>query len=182
MATGMRLWMDVMRHLEPVMADHERLFDAWEAGGVDGMVIGPMAFDDKSFTFDPNPEVYRRFGVEPPAGQNTSSLWWKAPAGSGEAGATAAGEAAATTVGKRALLEKTLQAAKDRGWKVWLFCPHYGAGPGAKGPIMVDEVTRAVTAARLVDCMEQYPMADGAVLDGPEWGYEIAPFHQNHRS
>jgi hypothetical protein len=30
--------------------------------------------------------------------------------------------------------------------------------------------------------MEQYPMADGAVLDGPEWGYEVAPFHQDHRS
>ncbi|MGH2370410.1 MAG: hypothetical protein ACRDI2_19725, partial [Chloroflexota bacterium] len=59
---------------------------------------------------------------------------------------------------------------------------HYGAGPGAKGPILVDDATRAVAAARLVDCLEQYPMADGAVLDGPEWGYEIAPFHQNHRS
>ena len=39
-----------------------------------------------------------------------------------------------------------------------------------------------MNAARLVDCMEHYPMADGAVLDGPEWGYEIAPFHQNGRS
>jgi len=25
-------------------------------------------------------------------------------------------------------------------------------------------------------------MADGAVMDGPEWGYEIAPHHMNHRS
>jgi hypothetical protein len=65
---------------------------------------------------------------------------------------------------------------------VWLFCPHYGAGPGGRGPIMVDDQTRLVAAARLVDCMEQYPMADGAVFDGPEWGYEIAPFHQNGRS
>ena len=39
-----------------------------------------------------------------------------------------------------------------------------------------------MNAARLVDCMEQYPLADGAVLDGPEWGYEIAPFHQDFRS
>ena len=30
--------------------------------------------------------------------------------------------------------------------------------------------------------MEHYPMADGAVMDGPEWGYEIAPFHQRGRS
>ena len=31
----MRLWMDVMRDLESVMADHERIFDAWAEGGVD---------------------------------------------------------------------------------------------------------------------------------------------------
>lgn len=172
----MRLWMDVMRHLEPIMNDHERLFDAWEAGGVDGMVIGPMAFDDKTYTFDPNPEVYRRFGLEPPAGKDASSLWWKAPGGG------KAPPVPEEVSQKRALLSRTLQAAKDRGWQVWLFCPHYGVGPGSRGPIMVDDQTRAVNAARMVDCMEQYPMADGALMDGPEWGYEIAPFHQNHRS
>lgn len=181
-ATGgekkMRLWVDVMRHLEPVMADHERLFEAWEAGGVDGLVIGPMAFEDKSFTFDPNPEVYRRFGVEPPPANTQDSLWWKRPDQDGRATPGLPEE----TVQKRALLDRTLQAAKDRGWQVWLFCPHYGVGPGSRGPIMVDDQTRLVNAARLVDCMEQYPMADGAVMDGPEWGYEIAPFHQNARS
>ncbi len=67
-APDMRLWMNEMRHLEPVMVDHERLSDAWDAGGVRGKVIGRMAFEDKPFTFDPNSEVYRRFGVEPPAG------------------------------------------------------------------------------------------------------------------
>ncbi|MDQ3699837.1 MAG: hypothetical protein M3442_02835 [Chloroflexota bacterium] len=170
----LRVWMDVMRHLEPVMNDHQRLFDAWEAGGVDGLVIGPMAFDDKSFTFDPNPEVYARFGLQPPP-PDDSSLWWRAPAASDTA-------AVASVAEKRDHLARTLQAAKDRGWQVWLFCPHYGAGPGVRGPLLVDDVTRAVVAARLVDCMEQYPMADGAVFDGPEWGYEIAPFHQNHRS
>jgi len=173
----MRLWMDVMRHLEPVMAEHQRLFDAWEAGGVDGLVIGPMAFEDKTYTFDANPAVYRRFGVEPPAA-NAGSLWWKRP----DADGRATGGVPDSPREKRALLDQTLQAAKDRGWQVWLFCPHHGAGPGARGPIMVDEQTRLVNVARLVDCMEQYPAADGAVLDGPEWGYEIAPFHQNGRS
>jgi hypothetical protein len=173
---AMRLWMDVMRHLEPVMADHERLFDAWEAGGVDGLVIGPMAFEDKTFTFDPHPEVYARFGLQPPGTGDGSSLWWPAPA-------TASGQgspAAAAVREKRALLERTLQRAKDRGWQVWLFCPHYGAA--GRGSLLVDDLTRAAVAARLIDCMEHYPMADGAVLDGPEWGYEIAPFHQDHRS
>jgi hypothetical protein len=169
-ATGMRMWMDVMRHLEPVMNDHERLFDAWEAGGVDGLVIGPMVFEDEPFdwqgkrqmayTWDPNVEVYQRFGLQPPPPLPP----------------------ALQLPEKRALLERTLQRAKDRGWTVWIFCPHYGAGPGAGGSIMVDDATRAVTAARLIDCLEEYPMVDGAVLDGPEWGYEIAPFHQNARS
>jgi hypothetical protein len=34
----------------------------------------------------------------------------------------------------------------------------------------------------MVDTLAHYPMADGAIMDGPEWGYEIAPHHQNHRS
>ena len=36
--------------------------------------------------------------------------------------------------------------------------------------------------ARMVDTLEHFSMADGAIVDGPEWGYEIAPHHQNHRS
>ena len=41
----MQIWMDVMRDLEHVMDDHERLFDAWAEGGVTGLVIGPLEFD-----------------------------------------------------------------------------------------------------------------------------------------
>ena len=185
----MRLWMDVMRHLEPVVEDHQRLFDAWEAGGVDGIVVGPLAFADKSYTFDPNPEVYARFGLEPPRPDGTS-LWWRAPvhlpghslrrstAGPREQGTTPDREA---VLQRRAALEQTLERAKERGWQVWLFCPHYGAPP-TPGPILTDDATRTAVAARMVDAMEHYPMADGALMDGPEWGYEIAPFHQRGRS
>ena len=75
----MRLWMDVMRDLESVMDNHERLFDAWAAGGVDGLVVGPVYFDAAALyagaryvkrtreptpCFDPNPEVYRRLVPE----------------------------------------------------------------------------------------------------------------------
>ena len=173
----MRLWMDVMRHLEPVMDDHERLFDAWEAGGVDGMVIGPMAFADKTFTFDPDPDVYARFGLEPPrAGRELAVV-----AGVRRRRGRGRPTAQRAVAERRDRLTRTLEAAKARGWQVWLFCPHYGAPPG-RGPLLVDEVTRTATAARLVDGMEHYPMADGAVMDGPEWGYEIATFHQNRRS
>ncbi len=34
----------------------------------------------------------------------------------------------------------------------------------------------------MVDTLEHFPMADGAIMDGPEWGYEIAPHHMDHRS
>ena len=154
MTTGLNLWMDVMRSLEPLMADHERLFDAWAAGGVDGLVIGPMVFADGSATFDPDPAVYRALGVAPPV------------------------PPAAPDAAQRALLERTLQAARDRGWSVWLFQPGIGAAmPAASGSIIVDEHARRAWSARIVDTLRHYPMVDGGVLDGPEWGYEISPLH-----
>jgi hypothetical protein len=62
----LNLWMDVMRGMEPVIGDYERLFDVWGAGGVDGLVIGPMMFEEQVASFDPDPRVYRRLGLEPP--------------------------------------------------------------------------------------------------------------------
>jgi hypothetical protein len=167
----MKLWMDVMRDLEPVLADHARLFDAWAAGGVDGLVIGPLLFDQPKLypgirlepnkqpqaTFDANPGVYQRFGVEPPGN----------PAPLPE---------------KRHQLEQTLTAAKERGWSVWIFQPAAGAGPGGAGHLLADERSQAAYCARMVDTLAHYPMVDGAILDGPEWGYEIAPHHLNRRS
>jgi len=32
---------------------------------------------------------------------------------------------------------------------------------------------------RTLDCLSAFPMADGAVFDGPEWGYEIDPHHRS---
>jgi hypothetical protein len=168
----MKLWMDVMRELEPVMEAHEALFDAWAQGGVDGLVIGPLTFNagallpgvrwepaaaPPAMTFDPDPQVYRRLGVEPPP----------APPPMPE---------------KRALLEQTLRAAKDRGFSVWIFQASAGAGPGGDGHIFADKKTRDAICARMIDTLRRYPMADGAIMDGPEWGYEIAPHHMNRRS
>jgi hypothetical protein len=169
----MKLWMDVMRDLEYAMNDHERLFDAWAEGGVDGVVFGPLVFNAAkllpgtryvqgegfpTMAYDPNLSVYARLGVEPPA----------APAD--------------PMPEKRALLEKTLQAAKKRGFKVFIMYAEAGAGPGGKGHHLRDEKTMWARIARMVDTLEHYPMADGAIMDGPEWGYEIAPHHMNHRS
>ncbi len=166
----MRFWMDVMRRLEPVLNDHDRLFDAWEAGGCDGLVIGPLMFNQPRLgkgavpisdegppipVFDPDRSIYSRFGVKAP-----------------EVPLEELPE-------RRRLLEKTLRSAKDRGWSVWIFQPHVGCGPGGPEHHLFDELTHKAIAARSVDTLRHFPMVDGAVFDGPEWGYEIDP---NHRS
>ena len=169
----MNLWMDVMRDLESVMDDHERILDGWAEGGVDGVVFGPLVFGTNRLlqgakaiesgqvvadAYDPNPAVYKRMGVEAPAAPEH-----KLPE-------------------KRALLEKTMVAAKDRGMEVYIMYADSGAGPGGDGYYMNDEKTIRSRVARMVDVLEHFPMADGAVMDGPEWGYEIAPHHLNYRS
>jgi hypothetical protein len=169
----MKIWMDVMRELEYLLGDYDPILDAWEAGGVDGLVIGPLSFGTLKLvlgtrfaetaeppvaTFDPNPQVYRRLGVEPPPPPNKSHP------------------------DQRAQLERLLTAVKQRGWTVYIFQAHWGAGPGGGGHILADERSQAAYCARMIDTLEHYPMVDGAVMDGPEWGYEIAPHHQNHRS
>lgn len=168
----MKLWMDVMRDIEHTMNQYELYFDAWAAGGVEGLVIGPLFFNAATLlpgvkpgpttapptpAFDPDPQVYRRFGVEPPP-------------------------AASPAPEKRALLERMLTDAKRRGWSIYLFGASYGAGPGGTGHILADARSQAAFAARMVDTLEHFPMVDGAIMDGPEWGYEIAPHHMNYRS
>lgn len=162
-----------MRDLEHFMVDHERILDGWEEGGVTGLVIGPLMFhaaklhsngkyvegENSPVTIlDPNPEVYRRFGVEAPAPPEN-----KEPE-------------------SRALLEKALQATKDRGFTIFFFQAQIGAGPGGEGSALFDEKSQRAISARIVDCLERFPMVDGSIMDGPEWGYEIAPHHMNHRS
>ncbi|MHB9033264.1 MAG: hypothetical protein ACYC6L_09470 [Anaerolineae bacterium] len=170
----MKLWMDVMRELELVLDDYPRLFDAWEEGGVNGLVIGPLTFAAAKLLpvsgtryvegttppcapFDPDPAVYKRFGVVPPPPPPDN-----APA-------------------KRALLEKMLTTAKNRGWTVLIFQAGTGAGPGG-GNLITDERSQAAMTARMVDTLAHFPMVDGAVMDGPEWGYEIDERFYNRRS
>ena len=169
---GMKLWMDIQRDLEGVMYDHERILDAWHEGGVDGVVFGPLVFGQAKLsqnaqtlpserpvapTYDPNPAVYKRLGVEAPA-----SPEHQLPE-------------------KRALLEKTMNATKDRGMQVYIMYADGGSGPGGTGHHLHDPQTAAARVARMVDTLEHYPMADGVVMDGPEWGYEMAPHHMNRQ-
>ena len=166
----MNLWMDVMRDIEHVMADYENLFDAWSDGGVDGLVIGPLFFDQPKLlpgtrfeagtpkaAFAPDVAVYRRYGASLPDGP-------------------------VADVALQTQLVRMLEAAKARDWSVWLFQPSAGAGPDGRGHLLADERVQAAYFARTVDTLNHFPMVDGAIMDGPEWGYEIAPHHMNARS
>ena len=41
----MKAWIFIHNPLERWMADYERIFDAWEEGGVRGIVVGRLAFE-----------------------------------------------------------------------------------------------------------------------------------------
>ena len=153
----MKLWMDVLKRLESFAGDCDRLLDAWAAGGVDGLVIGPMEFEGGHAAYDPNPAVYTHFGeAVPPAPVQDLPQ-------------------------ERERLNAALRAVEERGWPIWIMYAHFGQR-AVGGNLLVDERARAAYCARMVDTLEHFPMAVGAIMDGPEWGYEIAPHHMNHRS
>jgi hypothetical protein len=71
----MEAWMRIGQPLEPVMADYQRIFDAWEEGGVRGLVVGRLLFQDEhgKFTIPAIPcrsEAYTRRGMTATAGRD----------------------------------------------------------------------------------------------------------------
>jgi hypothetical protein len=155
----MELWMRLGQPLEDVIGDHERVLDAWEAGGVRGLVFGRAAFMPSPAVgihaeavpaFAPNESVYRALGVEPPPPPRESLPQ------------------------RRAQLDRMLDGAKRRGWVVLIFEPAAFRGPGGDGNVMLDDLARRAYLARAQDTLEAFPQVDGAIVDGPEWPYEPA--------
>jgi hypothetical protein len=158
---SLECWMRVGQPLETLIEEYPRIFDAWEAGGVRGLVLGRMVFqrsDARGFVaaFTPRQSVYRDMGLEPP----------KPP------------EEAQPE--KRRRLDALMEEAHGRGWPVWIFEAAHGMGPGGDGPLMLDEERLRAYAARVRDTLETFPVAAGAIMDGPEWGYEIDPEHRSY--
>ena len=81
---------------------------------------------------------------------------------------------------RRAALDRLLDAVKARGWPVLIFEPAAFRGPGGTGNPIVDDVTRRAYLARLEDTLRAFPQADGAIIDGPEWPYEMSPAAKSH--
>lgn len=149
----LKAWMRFGQPLEQVLGDFRRVFDAWETAGVLGIVVGRMYFrdDDGRYVpaFRPDGRVYDHFGVRAPEGPRKEFR------------------------DRRRQLDRMLEEAKRRKWSVLLFSANAGAGPGGEGHIFADAVSQHAQAARIVDTLGHFPQADGVVLDGPEWGYEI---------
>jgi len=152
-------WIRIGQPLEPVMNDYKRTFDAWESGGIRGLVVGRMLFADDAggFTipaFKSNPDIYRKHGLEPRARSTESDP------------------------GREKLLHAMLDDAKARGWTVLIFCPGAGA-TGAKGlPLEEDPYGAVSMAAVWEEVFAAFPQADGGVQDGwTESPYELRRHH-----
>lgn len=158
-------WIYLPRPLEHWMSDYPRTFDAWEDGGVRGIVVGPLQFFenippfDMSYdyqpsgtrfhTFPPDPKVYASLGVAPPPAQPRDPK-------------------------KEKQLQAMLDNAASRGWEILLF----GSGQqGAARPVEEDPFNAVGFAAGVQDTMNAFPQARGIIIDRPgEHSYELA-FH-----
>ena len=138
--------------------------DAWEEGGVRGLVIGPLVFfrevprfdftysrpGEKSPTFPADPKIYQKYGLEPPA-------------------------AAPRDPQKEKKLQGLVQNAAARGWDVLFF----GPGQTSRRRSFEQDPFGALTlAAGIEDTMRAFPQAKGVVIDGGgEHHYELAFHH-----
>ena len=147
-------WIFTQSPLEYWMTDYKRTFNAWEDGGVRGIVFGYLRFMQEDGTaiptFPPDPKVYESFGVSPPA---------EAP----------------RDPEKEKQLHAMLDDAASRGWHIMTFSV---PGGGGGRPLEEDPYGVVGFAASAQDTMNAYPQAHGVIIDGPgEQHYELAFHH-----
>ena len=150
----MEAWIFVHDPLERYLDDYKRTFDAWEAGGVRGIVVGYLRFVGENGenlpTFYSDPGVYKSFGIAPPAEGPRDPK-------------------------KEKKFQAMLDDAASRGWHIMTF---YAGGGGGSLPIEDDPHGVISYAARIQDTMNALPQAHGIVQDGPgEQHYELAFHH-----
>lgn len=157
-------WMYMIYPLEQWLTDYRRTLDAWEEGGVRGVVLGPLRFWDGTPSFDfsylragaaiqafaPDASIYRRHGVDPPAGVRLDAA-------------------------KEKQLQGLLDEIARRGWEIMLFGPgHYGRSKS----FGQDPFGAVSLAAGVEDTLRALPQAHGVIIDGAgEHHYELAFHH-----
>jgi len=153
---ALEAWMRI-GPMEAVMGDYQRIFDAWESGGVRGLVFGRLNFCDENGdaaipAFPARLEAYRERGLEIEETQTGRDL------------------------DKEKQLHAMLDDAKMRGWTVLVFCPGQGAVHVKAQPLEADPHGAIVTAAIWDEVFSAFPQADGGIMDGwTESPYELRP-------
>ncbi len=166
----MEPWIFVHNPLEHWLTDYQRTFDAWEEGGVRGIVVGRLWFvqedgsgmplwgDVLTPSFPADPRVYASFGITPPP---------ETP----------------RNLDKEKQLHALLDNAAARGWHIMIFDSRdglrllYQRGQNIVSglPPEEDPYGAVEVAAGIQDLVNAYPQAHGVILDQPgELFYELA--------
>ena len=157
-------WMYMIYPLEQWLTGYRRTLDAWEEGGVRGIVIGPLRFWDGVPSFDftyrragaviqaftPDSSIYRKHGVDPPENIRVDAA-------------------------KEKQLQGLLDDIARRKWEIMLFGPgHYGR----RKSFEQDPFGAHSLAAGVEDTLRALPQAQGVIIDGAgEHHYELAFHH-----
>ncbi|NKB71603.1 MAG: hypothetical protein GKR89_31400 [Candidatus Latescibacteria bacterium] len=157
---ALEAWMRIGQPLEPVMDDYPRIFEAWEEGGVRGLVFGRLTFADAGGKFtipalssDLAPYQNRGIAAQP--------------------------QAVAADPGRVKQLHAMLANAKERGWQVMIFSPGSPTRPTAL-PAARDPYGAVGLAAAWEEIFTAFPEADGGIQDGwTESAYELQYHHGN---
>ncbi len=157
---ALEAWMRIGQPLEPVLDDCDRCLDAWEAGGVRGLVVGRLLFADGEgqYTipaFETKTEAYRARGMEVSAVR-------------------------ATDAKRSQQLQRLFEQAKERGWTTMIFCPGQGTTPAKALSAQDDPYGAHYMAAVWDDVFSAFPAVDGGIVDGwTESSYELVFHHGN---
>ena len=163
-------WIFVHNPLEHWLDDYRRIFDAWEDGGVRGIVVGRLWFAQEEGNgiplwgevltpaFAADPKVYASFGINPPPPTPRN-------------------------LEKEKQLHALLDDAAGRGWQIMIFDSRDGLrlfylrGQNTVSGLAPDEDPHGAVevAAGIQDLMNAFPQAHGVILDQPgEQDYELA--------
>ena len=150
-------WIRIATPFEPFLKDYERTFDAWEDGGIRGLVVGRMLFHQEDGTDIPtcpaDPKVYEAWGLGRPA---------EAP----------------RDLEKEKQLQAMLDNAAGRGWHIMIFDIRTDTRSLWDYSTPEDPYGAVGLAACVQDLMQAYPQVHGIIFDGPgEHHYELAHHH-----
>ena len=162
-------WMRIGQPLEHVMDDYLRVFDAWEAGGIRGLVVGRMLFrrdDDAAADYYGQDNVVPAFPAKPEAYRDR--------------GMEVGNDDAGRDLDKEKRLHAMFDEAKNRGWRLWIFTPT-GRTPASRAPdAEPDRYGARHLAAVWDEVFSAFPQVEGGIMDG--WAeapyYPVAVFDE----